>query len=384
MRSASWIELSKSALSNNLEFIRGLLAPDTELFTVVKGNSYGHGTRAYAPLLHALGQRHFCVFSAEEAYELYHCLNDPHCTIIIMGAVQADQMEWVVDKNIEFFVFNQERLDHARDAAKKLNSVAKLHVEVETGMNRTGFEPKTFRKLFSNGILQDPHMQVKGICTHLAGAESIANYKRIQEQIKRFKRIRELALDGPFEDLQFHALCSAGLIRYPKQMYDLVRVGILQYGYYPSMETQVHFQTRKQIMENPLKRVLTWKTRVMDISEVGIGQFVGYGTNYFTNHPTRVAIIPVGYSDGFARKLSNNGKVIIRGQRLNVIGIVNMNMIAVNITGIEGVETGDEVILIGKDGDADISVASFAETSEQVNYELLTRLPHDIDRSIVD
>jgi alanine racemase len=131
---------------------------------------------------------------------------------------------------------------------------------------------------------------------------------------------------------------------------------------------------------NPLKRVISWKTRVMDVKTVKTGQFVGYGTSYFTNKTTKIAIIPIGYSSGYNRSLSNQGKVLINGKRLDVVGSVNMNMMAVDITTVEGVKKGDEVVLIGNQDEQEISVSSFSDFSQSINYELLTRLPQNIPR----
>jgi len=384
MKSTSWIEISKSALKQNYAFIKELTGPETLFSSVLKGNAYGHGIAVFGSLAYEIGQRHFSVFSAEEAYELYQALEKTDITILIMGSVNQDQMDWVIEQGLEFFLFNDSRLDLAIQRAKKLGIKAKIHIEVETGMNRTGFGLRTLTKLREKIESNSQHLDIKGVCTHLAGAESIANYKRIQDQVKRFKRVKSNIASWTDSPIQEHALCSAGLMRYPRLKLDMVRVGIIQYGYFPTQEMAVYYYTRTKTFENPLKQVLSWKTRIMDINQIPPGEFVGYGTSFFTNTSTRIAIIPIGYSDGFARSLSNNGKVIIRGIRLNVVGMVNMNMIAVDINDQPAAEVGDEVILIGKEGDAEISVSSFSETSQQVNYELLTRLPQDIDRILID
>ena len=134
--------------------------------------------------------------------------------------------------------------------------------------------------------------------------------------------------------------------------------------------------------KNPLKRLITWKSTVMSIKEVAMGEFVGYGNNFMTNRPTTIALVPVGYSHGFSRALGNGGKVLIHGKTLPVIGSVNMNSITVDVTDLTNVNKGDEVIIIGKQKKNEITVASFSEAVQQVNYELLTRLPHDIPRVI--
>ena len=181
-----------------------------------------------------------------------------------------------------------------------------------------------------------------------------------------------------------HTACSAAAMRYPDTRMDLVRIGILQYGFFPSRELQVELNHKRGIPLDPLRRIISWKSRVMDVKYVGAGEFVGYGTSYLANADMKIATIPVGYSHGYSRSLSNQGRVLIRGQRVVVVGTVNMNMISVDVTQVEGVEKGDEVVLIGQQGELEISVSSFSEFSDQVNYELLTRLPRDIPRKVVD
>lgn len=160
----------------------------------------------------------------------------------------------------------------------------------------------------------------------------------------------------------------------------MMRAGILQYGFFPTNEIKVHYLTKQKSFESPLHRILSWRTTVMDLKTVKPGSFIGYGNSFFTNDTTHIAIIPVGYSSGFSRSLSNTGKVLIRGKRLDVIGTVNMNMVAIDITTAPEVEKGDEVVLIGEQGEQEISVSSFSDFSQVVNYELLTRLPLNIPR----
>jgi alanine racemase len=289
----------------------------------------------------------------------------------------------VIKNDIEFFVFDEERLRLAIKAAKKIKKTAKIHIEFETGMNRTGIDLKRFDAVMNTIKSNQKHIELVGICSHLAGAESIANYKRIRDQYKNFKKIQTKIKKEEDIAPAFHLACSAASIQYPKTRLDIARIGILQYGFFPSNEVLVQYMTENKTAENPLKRVISWKTKVMDLKMVKPGEFVGYGTSYFTNQLTKIALIPIGYSHGFTRSLSNRGKVLIKGQRFDVIGTVNMNMMAVDITDSANIERGDEVALIGRQGDLDLSVSSFSDFSDLVNYELLTRLPQKITRKII-
>ena len=382
MFQTSYIELSESAIKNNIDFIQKFIGKEVTFSSVVKGNAYGLGIANYCPIAHKYGVRHFSVFSADEALKVTEALPKNEFTVMIMGQIDNEQLEWAIENDVEFYVFEQDRLDAAISTAKKLGKKANIHVELETGMNRTGFQPNeilpTFKKLEANL----KYIDVKGICTHFAGAENIANYKRINDQLKRFKRYEMLLKDFTWLDAKKHLASSSATIRYPKTQRDLVRMGILQFGFFPTQEIFVHYVTKFKTTVNPLLPVLSWKSRIMDIKTVKPGEFIGYGTSYLTNHTTKIALIPVGYSFGYSRSLSNQGKVLINGSRFDVIGSVNMSMMAVNISMNDSIKKGDEVVLIGTQGDQELSVSSFSDFSQLINYELLTRLPGDIPRII--
>lgn len=382
MESTTFLELSRSALRTNIAFIRNLLR-ESQFSSVVKGNAYGHGITTLCPILYEEGLRHFSVFSADEASSLMDCLPED-ITVVIMGQTTSNQLEWCIDKEVQFFVFEKDRLENALRIAQKVGKKAKIHLELETGMNRTGFPLTKLEELLDFFELNQEFLEMVGVCSHLAGAESIANYKRVKDQTALFIAAKEQIIARRKEPILFHLACSAASIQYPDTQLDLVRIGILQYGFFPSNEVLVHYLSRNEIEKNPLKRVISWKTEVMDVKIVPTGEFVGYGTSYLTNRPTTVAVLPVGYSHGFSRSLSNQGKVLIQGQRFDVIGTVNMNMTLVDITDGPLIQKGDEVVLIGHQGELEITVSSFSEFSDLVNYELLTRLPDHIERRVVD
>lgn len=379
----SHIEISRSALRQNLQFLREKILDGVKISSVVKGNAYGHSIELFVPLAESSGINHFSVFSADEALRVKQVSKD-NATIMTMGMLDNEELEWAIKNGIEFYVFEQNRLEAALEVAKKINVPAKVHIELETGMNRTGFDtkalPKTQKMLTDNPGL----LHLKGLCTHFAGAESIANYYRIKKQKVAFKKLARQFNQQQLIPKLLHSACSAAAIRYPETKMDMVRIGILQYGFFPSREVLIDYLTRHKENDYPLTRLISWKTKVMDVKSVKAGDFIGYGTSYLANANMKVASIPVGYSHGFSRSLSNQGRVLIQGKRLSVVGMVNMNMTLVDVSNLEGVQKGDEVVLIGKQGDLEISVSSFGEFSDLVNYELLTRLPSNIPRKIVD
>jgi alanine racemase len=383
MRYPSFIEISTSALQHNLNFLRNYLNPNVRISSVVKANAYGHGIGVFVPVAEDCGIDHFSVFSLDEAYLVKKALKN-HADIMVMGWTGLSDVVWAVEAGIEVFVFELDTLHAMIAAAKKTGKKALIHLEVETGMNRTGLTTADMKKAVKL-IRENPDwVTTKGLCTHYAGAESISNYFRITNQIKNFsQKHRWLTKQGIVPE-NIHTACSAACIAYPKTQMDLVRIGILQYGFWPSPETFIYYAHLKTDKSDPLRRVLTWKSYIMSIKEVGEGDFVSYGTTYLAKSAIRIAIIPTGYSHGYSRSLSNQGRVLIGGQRVGVIGMVNMNMLIADITGIEGVKVGDEVVFIGKQGELTISVSSFTEFSDQLNYELLARLPANIPRIVVD
>jgi alanine racemase len=221
-------------------------------------------------------------------------------------------------------------------------------------------------------------------CTHFAGAESVANHLGVTNQSKQFNRLDKSMRGYGITPECRHTACSAAAMTYPKSRMEMVRIGILQYGYWPSQETFIYNLKNTHDRQEPLQRVIRWTSKVMDTKEVETGEFVGYGTSFLAPENMKIATVPVGYSHGYSRSLSNQGRVIIRGRRLAVIGIVNMNLLMVDISECPEIEKGDEVVLIGDQDGQSVTVSSFSELSNQLNYELLTRLPMNIPRYVVN
>lgn len=380
MTSSSIIEISESALRNNIDFLKTTLGNGCRLSAVVKGNAYGHSIRTYVSLAEKCGVDHFSVFSADEAFKAKEALNGS--SLMIMGFIDRNDLQWAIEHGISFFVFDRGRLEAALEVAKKVGKPARAHIEFDTGMNRTGFTKKELRSIIELLKANHEHILVEGFCTHYAGAESIANDVRVRQQVKSFKQLDAWMVKKGIVPEKRHTACSAAAMSYPKARMDMARVGIMQYGFWPSRETFINYLNGRADKSDPLKRVITWKSKIMTTHVVKPGEFIGYGTSYMAENDTRIAIVPVGYAHGYSRSLSNQGRVLIRGQRVGVIGMVNMNMLIVDITNVPESAIGDEVVLIGKQGDLEISVSSFGELSIQLNYELLTRLPQDIPRIV--
>jgi alanine racemase len=378
----SRIEVSRSALANNFNFLKERIGSGIVLASVVKSNAYGHGLELFVPIAEDNDINYFAVFCADEAYRVRLVKNEDS-RIIIMGWMDRDDIIWAIEHGIEFYVFDIQRLETAVAIAKDLEKPALIHLELETGMNRTGIYAADMKRVYY--ILENSKgcLSLKGLCTHYAGAESVSNYLRIKNQIQHFKRMHKSLLKRNLQPEFVHTACSAAAMNYPQTRMDMVRIGIMQYGFWPNRETFIQYAHRSGSQADPLQRALRWISKIMTIKTVQTGCFVGYGTNYLAQEDSLIAVVPVGYYHGYSRSLSNQSYVLVRGYRANVIGLVNMNMMIVNVTQIPEVEIGDEVVLIGKQGELEISVASFSEMSSLMNYEMLTRLPENIERAVV-
>lgn len=352
MLHTSYIEISKSALNNNIEQIRKHIGKDVRYSMVIKANAYE--------------------------------VKKDYCDIMIMGFIDDDYLEWVIQNEISFFVFTLYRLNKVIEVSRKINKPAKIHIELETGLHRTGFTEDQLDGVVALLKKHAKYLEIEGLCSHLAGAESIVNHTRINDQIVTFKDLCNWFKNEGIEPRYRHLACSAGVLNYPESIMDMVRVGTSNYGFWPSSESKMMHMTEKKLTEDPLQRVLSWKSQIMSLNAVPEGKYVSYGQNYLTNRKSVIATVPVGYGYGFSRTLSNNGHVLVDSRRVPVVGNVNMNMVVIDVTDAENVRIGDEVVLIGKQEGTNISVSPFSDMNNSMDYELLTRLPEHIHRRAID
>jgi alanine racemase len=297
----SCIELDSNALQNNLDFIREKARNGVRISSVIKGNAYGHGISSFLPMAEKAGMEHFSVFSANEALAAIRFKTNPETAIMIMGMIRDHELEWAVENEVEFYLFEHHRLEAAANAAKKIGKKALVHLQVETGMNRTGFDEAEWKQTFTFIKQNRGQITLKGICTHYAGAETVGNYYRIQRQDQQLKKAVKLAAQILGEKPLVHASSSAAFLTQPDKHYDMVRIGIAQYGFWPSRETYMHHLKTEKLKEaeDPLQRVLTWKSEIMSIKKVESGDFIGYGTVYLAGKDMTIATVPIGYTHGF-------------------------------------------------------------------------------------
>ncbi len=383
VKHTSRIELSQSALKKNINFIRKKLQEGTRLSCVVKANAYGHGIPQIVTMLGRIGVDHISVASAYEAEEVLEFRKDG-MDIMIMGILYDQDIEWAIAHDIEFYVFNYDRLQLVLEKSQKLRRPAKVHIEVETGTNRTGMTEEYFKKALSFLKKNQEHIVFKGLCTHLGGAESLSSTFRTEQQKERYKNYLTECKKKKYWPETKHIACSASALVMPETHYDMVRVGVATYGFWPSPDVYYqHLQAVNKMKDTPMSRIISWKTDVMDTKHVPRGDFIGYGTAYQATHDMDVAVIPVGYCNGYPRGQSNRGYVLINGRKARITGLINMNLFMVDISDIPNVKAGDEVVLLGKQKNNTINVSSFTNYTQLLNNEMLSRLPTAIPRKIV-
>ncbi|MRT91543.1 alanine racemase [Ancylomarina sp. 16SWW S1-10-2] len=382
MTESSLVTLNEESVKNNVTFLKKKMGNNVIISAVVKANAYGHGIEHIVPLFEKYGINHYSVFSYHEAVRVYNCLSERR-TIMIMGWISDTDITDAIDKGIELYIFNIERLVLAIECAKQLNKKVNIHIEAETGMNRSGLTEEDLIKAIAIIKENEQYLNLVGFCTHLAGAESISNHSRILKQLKSYQRMSTVMETNGLSPKIRHVANSAASFIYPKARMDMVRIGIMLYGFWSSSEVFIQYINNRKNKINPLNRILGWESRIMSIKEVKTGQFIGYGISYLAQTDMKTALIPIGYSSGYSRSLSNKGRVLIGGHLCCVIGVVNMNMLIADVTHIPNVKLGDEVVIIGKQDSLEIKVSAFSDISDELNYEVLAHLSELIKRTTI-
>jgi alanine racemase len=369
----SSIEIDRKALQSNVDAFRTEMKPDCRLMAVVKANAYGHGLEIVAPAL-APKADWFGVNSLEEAVVLERLnLDRP---ISILGHTAPEHASEIVRYGFRQVLFRVESAKALSTVAGRLGRTATVHIKVETGTNRLGV-PLAELGDFLRTVRGLPGLEIEGMYTHFANIEDTLDPSFAQLQLRRFRDGLQIAKEAGVEPSIVHTSASAGVLLYPETHFSMVRVGIGLYGIWPSRETRIAARERRREIE--LRPVLTWKTRIAQLKTAAAGDFVGYGLTYRVSRNLRLAVLPVGYYDGYDRKLSNGGRALVRGRSVPVVGRIAMNMTMLDVTDTDSAED-DEVVLIGKQGEAEITADELAEKTGTIAYETLSRVHPTIPR----
>jgi alanine racemase len=378
MRDLTWVEISKSSLENNIHQLRKIIGKKTILCPCVKANAYGHGLIETSKIFLNAGADWLSVNSVYEAKTLRDSgIKSP---LYILGYVPLDSIKLSVELDCRLVVYNYETLNAVSSASTSTGKTGKIHLKVETGTNRQGILYKDL-KAFAKIAKTFKNIEIEGLSTHFSNIEDSTDHSYAELQLERFieaaKTLKETGIDIPI----LHCANSAATILFEKTRFNMVRPGISCYGMWPSLET---YNTYIQEIKNGFKLspALTWKTKIAQIKNIPIGEAVGYGCTYITKRETTLAVIPVGYYDGYDRSIKN-GLVLINDHIAPLLGRVCMNIIMADITDIPAVKTENEVVLMGSSKSTSVTAEDFANWAGTINYEVTTRINERIPRIII-
>ena len=369
-----WINISASAIKQNYSILQDH-AGEATLVPIIKSNAYGHGLHELYKILTDVKPTYIGVNYLYEAKELRTLGFKGN--ILIVGPVKPHDLNLADQIKAEIFIG-----DHpTKEAWLASSAKPNIHVKFDTGMSRQGFHPENVKEVIQQ---LSPHKEkLKGICSHFANVEDVLEYDYAKLQLDRFSRIVAECKDLGLKPIA-HISASASTLILKESLFDMTRVGISLYGLWPSQSTKLSYSKLYDKVAD-LTPALEWKTEVAAIKTVQSGQFIGYGCTYKAPNDMKVAVLPIGYYEGYPRISSNNSSyVLIKGQRCSIVGRICMNMMMVDVSHVKGVQPLDEVTLIGQDGGETLSAATVSDWAQTIHYEFLTRLCPEIPRHIVD
>lgn len=351
----AWIEIDLKQFKQNITHIRQHIG--NALFCLpVKANAYGHGLIPLARAADEAGVDYFAVAHLQEGAMLRQAhIKKP---ILVLGAIHEDQIHDLLHYELELSIASFYKAYLVAKECERTGRICRVHVEIDTGMQRTGVRPATAIELL-NYLYTTPCFKVVGVYSHLATADN-ANDKEAQQQIALFQQFVTNFVKPKDENIICHLANSDGVCHFPAAYFDMVRPGLLAFGYSPSVPSQFA----------SIQPFFNIKAHIAYFKVVEKGHGIGYGHTYRTHANTRVVTVPVGYGDGYRRALSNAGEVLIRGRRYPIIGTVCMDQFMVNI-GQDEAYVGEEVVLIGKQGNSEIKLTEIAQLCNTIPYEIL-------------
>lgn len=371
----AWVEINTQAIENNTRRLDALTGPNTELMAMVKANAYGHGAVQVARAALRGGASWLGVFAAGEGIELREAgITAP---ILVLGPTLPEWMRAALARDLVLTIPSTEYVPPLLEAATALGKRARVHVKVNTGMTRLGLESDRAAAQIRE-FSQSQALQVEGMLTHFAVADDPNARGTVgwgdaftRRQLDTFLRVVDELAQGGTQIKYLHAANSPGSILYQHPRLNLVRDGILVYGLHPSSDAP---------RPEGFEPALSFKTRIAMVREVPAGRFVSYGATYETTRPSRIGVLMVGYADGFRRGPNNYRTVLVRGTRAPILGRVCMDQAMIDVTDIPGVQTGDEVVLIGRQGTAELSAEEVGECLGTNNYEAVTTISARVPR----
>lgn len=362
--SFNWVEIDISALQENFQSIQRAVGQHVRVMAVVKSDAYGHGLVACAQALYRAGGRTFGVAEVWEGVALRRAGLQGEIVVLLGGS--RESYGEIINHALTPVVYDIDFITGlSREAARK-NTEARVHLKVDVGMGRLGVLPAEVESYVAL-INRLPGISLSGLLSHFPVADAAGETAKTREQLSCFSNVLT-RLKTKVGSVVAHVANSAALIYFPDARLDMIRPGISLYGYYPDA-SPARAKTAAPMLQ--LQPVMTFKTRVVQIKELDAGCGISYGHTFVTRRRSRIAVLPVGYADGYSRKLSNRAEVLIGGRRAPVCGRVCMNATMVDITDLDPVHTGDEAVLLGRQGDAMITADEIAQWMETISYEVL-------------
>ncbi len=366
----SRVTVDGGALAANVRWIKRLIGADVKLMAVVKANAYGHGAVVVARIAIQNGAEMLAVANLNEAIELRDAgIGAP---ILVLSYVAAESIPCAIEGNLSLTVYDLSQACQFQLAAGSERGRLTVHVKVDSGMGRLGVLIDDARALCAQ-VRELPAIRLEGIFTHFSAADS--DSKHTEVQLSRFKSVLEQTQRADFRFKYVHAANSAALLTCPGSRFNLVRPGLIIYGLSPLGDVKA---------PDELQPALSWTTNVAQVKSLPAGSPVGYGNSYRTQGNETIAVLPVGYADGLRRSPRTWREVLVRGVRAPLVGRVSMEKATINVSHIPGVQIGDEVALLGKQGGDEISADEIADWIGSINYEVVTSIAPRVPRTIVD
>lgn len=366
-----WAEVDLDRLAHNMREIRKA-AKSKDIIAVIKADGYGHGALDIAPVLLENGATRIAVAVLNEAVELRR--GGLECPIMILGFTPPSLIDLILRYDIEQTVYSYELAQELSVLAQKKNKIAKIHIAVDTGMGRIGFIPNEESVEEVYKISKLPNIVIEGLFSHFSAADE-KNKEYTSMQFTKYNwfydRLKEKGININIR----HIANSAAIIDLPETHFEAVRPGIILYGYYPSNEVY------KEKID--LKPVMSLKTNIVHIKKVPPGEYISYGRKFQTSKESIIATLPVGYADGYTRLLFNKAKVIVNAKLVPVIGRICMDQCMIDVTEVEGVKVGDEVILMGEQNEIKFTADDIAELLGTINYEVTCMISKRVPRVYV-
>jgi alanine racemase len=372
----TWAEVSLAALRQNFRTVQKHVGAKVMVCAVVKADAYGHGAVECSRALEAEGARWLGVTSLDEAIPLREA--GVHASILLMTGFWRGEESEIVRLHLTPTIWEPWHIESLDRAATAL-SVAQhpVHLKVDTGMGRLGVGVDQLSGVLA-GLKAAKHLVLEGLSTHLASSE-IMDAPSVAEQEQNFEAARRMVREAGIEPAFVHMANTSAVISRRETWNSMVRPGIALYGYYLPFQ-RAGREVSGGTLRLPVKPVLTWKTRILSLRDFGANQPLGYGATYVTKAPAHVAVLPVGYADGYNRQLSNRGRVIVREHYAPIVGRISMDLTLVDVTGIPGIGVGDEVILLGTGEGLSVDALEHAELANSTPYEILCNISKRVPR----